>query len=224
MKDPLAIIQYLNILTTCVTISIGIKFFSRHKENKILLNIPILSLFQIVLSEIVKIVFRFRYNITYESIVLTNIYIILEYFIIILFFWKLKQTRKEKIFITISFFIAFISLFISPKLRVNQNLISIDTLLFVEGPIIQTLTLSYLFNSMRKKNITNCIQDPNYLAALGIFFSFLILWPSNILFNFFLKNPSYFFNFFFISNSLSYLIFFSFLTISFYVTRKSGIN
>ena len=137
----------------------------------------------------------------------------------------LELVNINKIFlnlkiILVSTLIATIALFIFQKFEFKINLISIDLFLIIEGPIILTLTLFYLVKSMKIKNVINCIQEPNYIAALGIFLSFLVLWPVNILQNYFLKDTSTFFNFFFIANSTSYLIFFSFLTYSFYGTRK----
>jgi hypothetical protein len=80
--------------------------------------------------------------------------------------------------------------------------------------------LFFIVKSMKNKNLINCIQDQSYISALGIFLSFLLLWPVNMMQNYFLKDTSTFFNFFFIANSISYLIFFLFLSYSFYGTRK----
>ena len=79
----LAVIQYLNLIATSFAIAIGIKFFSRLKENKILLIIPILSLLQIVFSEVLKIANRRYFNISNDAVILTNVYICLEFFLII---------------------------------------------------------------------------------------------------------------------------------------------
>jgi len=216
----LTTIQYLNILISCVAISVGIRYSKSLKENKILLIIPISSLLQIVFSEVLKIINRNHLDVLDQSIILTNIYICLEFYLIILFFWKITESKLESILILVSTLIATIALFIFQKFEFKINLISIDLFLIIEGPIILTLTLFYLVKSMKIKNVINCIQEPNYIAALGIFLSFLVLWPVNILQNYFLKDTSTFFNFFFIANSTSYLIFFSFLTYSFYGTRK----
>ena len=214
------IIQYLNILISCIAISIGIKYFKNLKENNILLTIPILSIIQITFSEVLKIINENHLVVLDQSIMLTNIYICLEFFLLILFFWKKTESRLEKFLIIVSSIIATSSLFILDELKYINKLISIDLFLIIEGPIILTLSLFFIVKSMKNKNLINCIQDPSYIATLGIFLSFLLLWPVNMMQNYFLKDTSTFFNFFFIANSISYLIFFSFLSYSFYGTRK----
>jgi hypothetical protein len=139
---------------------------------------------------------------------------------LIQFFWKIKTSRKEKFLILISLPITIVSLLFSNKLNFRQNLISIDTFLLLEGPIIIILALYFLVHRIKNKNLTNYIQEPNFIAAIGIFLSFLILWPTNIIQKFILIDPGTFVSFLFISNSISYLIFFSFLSYSFYATKK----
>jgi len=224
MQHILVTIQLLNLTTTCITLTIGIKYFTTLKENKILLIIPFLTLLQIVILGIIKTILKFYINIEIDSESIIKIYIYLEYFFLIIFFWKIKQTLKEKIFLLISIPIPLISLFISNMYNLNNKINSSDLFLLIEGPIILTFALNYLINSMRIKGITSSIQEPNFFATLGIFLSFLIIWPTSILFDALLKNRNLYFNFLFISNSVSYLIFFSFLIFSFYGTRKSGIN
>jgi len=216
----LSLIQFLNLILTSFAIAIGIKFLSRLKENKILLIIPILSLIQILFSEVLKLANRRYFNVSNDSVILTNTYICLEYFMLIQFFWKIKTSRKEKFLILISLPIAIVSLLFSNKLNFRQNLISIDTFLLLEGPIIIILALYFLVHRIKNKNLTNYIQEPNFIAAIGIFLSFLILWPTNIIQKFILIDPGTFVSFLFISNSISYLIFFSFLSYSFYATKK----
>lgn len=224
MVNILRITQLLNITTTFVAIIIGIKFFLSLKENKILLIIPVLTFLQVVILEILKPILKTNHNILIDSASIIKIYIYLEYLLLVIFFWKLKHTVKEKIFLVIAFPIPLITFFISILFNTNKNVNYIDIFLLIEGPIILILALHYLVNSMRSIGITSCIQEPNFYATLGIFLSFMILWPSNILFDNFLKNQSVYFNFLFISNSIAYFIFFSFLIFSFYGTRKSGIN
>jgi hypothetical protein len=216
----LSLIQFLNLILTSFAIAIGIKFLSRLKENKILLIIPILSLIQILFSEVLKLANRRYFNVSNDSVILTNTYICLEYFMLIQFFWKIKTSRKEKFLILISLPITIVSLLFSNKLNFRQNLISIDTFLLLEGPIIIILALYFLVHRMKNKNLINYIQEPNFIAAIGIFLSFLILWPTNIIQKFILIDPGTFVSFLFISNSISYLIFFSFLSYSFYATKK----
>lgn len=220
MDYILYIVQYVNILTLCITISIGIRSLKSLKQNKILLIIPILSLFQIVFSEILKIIFRSRYNITIQSIVLVNIYTSLEFTLIITFFWKLTQTRKENIIIFSPIIFTLISLLAGDILNIAKDLISFETFLFVEGAIILLIAIYYLIKFMRIKNQSNYFQDSNFISTLGIFLSFLVLWPANISQKYFLKHPNTFYDFLFIANSTAYIIFFSFLSYSFYVTRK----
>lgn len=216
----LSLIQFLNLILTSFAIAIGIKFLSRLKENKILLIIPILSLIQILFSEVLKLANRRYFNVSNDSVILTNTYICLEYVMLIQFFWKIKTSRKEKFLILISLPITIVSLLFSNKLNFRQNLISIDTFLLLEGPIIIILALYFLVHRIKNKNLTNYIQEPNFIAAIGIFLSFLILWPTNIIQKFILIDPGTFVSFLFISNSISYLIFFSFLSYSFYATKK----
>lgn len=216
----LLVIQYLNLVITSFAIATGIKCSSRLKENKPLLIIPILSILQIIFSEILKIANRRYFNVSNDAIILTNVYICLEFFLLIQFFWKIKKTKKEKLLILISIPTTIASLLFSSKLKFRENLISIEAFHLLAGSIIIILALFFLVYTMKNKNLTFYIQEPNFIAVLGIFLSFLISWPTIIIQNFIMTDADTFVSFFFIANSISYLIFFSFLSYSFYASRK----
>lgn len=220
----LACIQLLNIIITIVALVKGIKCLKLLKENKILFVIPALSLLQIVLSEVVRFSHLNRYIIVNNTIVLANIYTTLEYYLIIIFFWKLRKTKVDNVLILIAIISGTIALFFSQYLMQHKDLKNIDIFLFIEGPIIISIALFLIIRAIKYSEQSEYIDDPNTIATFGIFLSFLIIWPTNFLQGYFLKSPFYFYNFLFISNSIGYLILFQFFSYSANVTRKRRNN
>lgn len=218
----LYLVEYLNLVICFFTIAIGIKSLKKLSENRILIFIPILSVLQIILSELLGIG-QPKNEASTITKNLINIYICLEYVIICIFFWNLNQKRKLNIFILISFIISIASLFVSNYNNQEKVELKLDLFLLIEGPVILTTALFLIIDLIKKRSIRIQTNNSNLIATFGIFFSFIITWPTSIVQNIFTYPTSSFFKFYFIFNSIAYLIFFSFLSYSFYVTRKSRI-
>lgn len=218
----LYLLEYLNLVIAFFTVAVGIKSLKKLNENRILVFIPILSVLQTILSELLGI-WKPKSGASITTLNLINIYICAEFFLICLFFWALSQGRKRKAFVLVTIILATISIFTSNyNLHVKKQF-ELDIFILIEGPIILTTALLLIFDSIKKKNIVKYSSEANLIATLGIFFSFIISWPTLIVQNSFTNPNSPFFKLYFIFNSIAYLIFFSFLSYSFYVSRKSRI-
>lgn len=214
----LYLLQLLNIITAFFSIVIGLRSFRTLKENRVLLLIPVLSLFQIILAESMRLVRKIAFS-TFSSN-LISLYIYSEFILIILYFWSLNKNLTQKAFTIALIPIVIISLIITQYYIDHNKLIKLDIFVIIEGPIILTIALLFIIELIKKRKIKNYTKDSNLIATFGIFFSFIISWPTMIIQNNILKYLSPSIKLCFIYNTIAYLIFFSFLSYSFYVTRK----
>lgn len=216
--------QLLNIVVSIIAIKVGLKFKNKLSENRILLFIPIFSFCQIAISEIIKLKYSNKFIVVNHSITIVNSYIIIEYILFVIFFWKIKETKLEKYIIISTTILTTIANVFHQYSLTNKNVLSIDPLIIMEGPVLLILSLLFLTRYLKNKSLSIFIGDSNTIAALGIFLSFLILWPSNILQNYILKYPNLILQFMFFANSIGYLILFLFISYSLYVSGKSRDN
>ena len=211
-------LQLLNIIIAFFTIVMGLRAFKNLKENKVLLLIPVLSLFQIILTELMRLVRKIEFS-TFTSN-LISLYIYSEFILIFLYFWSLNKNLTQKAF-TISLIpIGIISLIISQYCLDYSKPMKLDIFVIIEGPIILIIALLFIIEIINKRKIKKYTKDSDLIATLGIFFSFIISWPTMIIQNNILKYSSPFIKLCFIYNTIAYIIFFSLLSYSFYVTRK----
>ena len=214
----LYLLQLLNIIIAFFTIVIGLKSFSTLKENRILLLIPVFSFLQIIITESMRLVRKIEFSAF--SMNLISLYIYLEFILIFLYFWNLSKTLRYQAFSIALIPIGIISLIIPQYCIENNKLIKFDIFVIIEGPIILIIALLFVIELIKKRKINNYINDSNLIAIFGIFFSFLISWPTMIIQNNILKYSSPFMKLCFIFNTIAYIIFFSCLSYSFYATRK----
>jgi hypothetical protein len=219
MKFVLYILQILNIAIAFSTIIIGLRSIKYLKENKILLFIPIISLAQIIVTEL-KGLFEKKDTFSTFTSNMISIYIYLEFVLIILYLWKLSKTLKHKAFTIFLIPIGIVSIFISVYSENIKRPLKVELLSLIEGPIIIIIALLISIKLIKKENLKNYSTDSNLIATFGIFFSFMISWPTSIVQNNLLSYSSPFFKLNFIYNSIAYMILFSSLSYSFYVTRK----
>lgn len=218
----LYLLQLLNIIIAFFTIVIGLKSFRTLNENRVLLLIPVFSFLQIIMSELLGMVRKVEFSTL--SINLICIYIRLEFIIITLYFWRLSKTLRYQALSIALPPIAIISIIISLFSIDDKKPLKMGTFLIIEGPILLLIALLFIIELIKKRKKNNYVNDSNLIAILGIFFLSIISWPTIIIQNNTFKYTSLFFKFNFISNSIAYLILFSFLSYSFYVTRKSRIK
>jgi len=214
----LYLLQLLNIIIAFSTVVFGLRSFRTLRENRVLLLIPILSLFQIISTESMRLVRKIEFS-TFTSN-LISLYIYSEFIFIILYFWGLNKNLTQKAFTIALIPIGIISLIISHYYIDHNKLIKLDIFVIIEGPIILIIALLFIIEIIKKRKIKNYTKDSDLIATLGIFFSFIISWPTMIIQNNILKYSSPFIKLCFIYNTIAYIIFFSFLSYSFYVTRK----
>ena len=214
----LYLLQLLNIAIAFFAIIVGLRSFRSLKENRILLFIPILSLVQIILTELKELGRDDEFS--NFDINMISTYIYLEFFLIILYFWKLGKYLRHKTFTIALIPIGIISIIIS-IFSVNENKpLKVELLSLIEGPIILIIALLLIIKLINEISITTYTRDSNLIATLGILFSFIISWPTIIVQNNILGYSSPFFKLKFIFNSIAYVILFSSISYSFYVTRK----
>lgn len=218
----LYLLQLLNIIIAFFTIVIGLKSFSTLKENRILLLIPVFSFLQIIITGLLGMVREITFSNLSRDLICT--YIRLEFIIIFIYFWRLSKTLRYQALSIALPPIAIISIIISLFVINDKMRLRMGTFLLIEGPILLVIALLFIIELFKKRKINNYINDSNLFAMFGIFFLSVISWPTIIIQNNVTKISSPYFKFNFISNSIAYLILFSFLSYSFYVTRKSRIK
>ena len=214
----LYLLQILNIAIATFTIIIGLRSFRNLKENRILILIPLLSLVQITLTELKGLVRKVELSTFTNNMISTYIY--LEFILIIIYLWKLSKTLRHKAFSMALIPIGIVSIIISLYYINIIRPLKVEVLSLIEGPIILITALIINIELIKKGNIKNYSRDSNLIATFGIFFSFIISWPTSIVQNNILSYYSPFFKLNFIYNSIAYIILFSSLSYSFYVTRK----
>ncbi len=218
----LFVIEYLNLVIAFFSIAVGIKSLKFLTESRILIFIPILSVLQIILSELLGI--NHPHNLVSNTTInLTNTYICAEYFLICLYFWKISQRRGHKAYILTSIPLIITSILISNYNLPENSPIKLDIFLFIEGPIVLIIALLLTIELIKKRKTKDYNTSSNLIATLGILFSFFISWPTTIIQNNLRNIYSPIYKLSFIFTSIAYLIFFSFLSYSFYVARKSRI-
>lgn len=214
----LYLLQTLNIAIATFTIIIGIRSYRNLKENRILLLIPLLSLVQIILTELNGLVREVELSTLTNNMI--SIYMYLEFILIIIYLWKLSKTLSHKAFTIALIPIGIVSIIISLYYINIIRPLKVEILSIIEGPIILITALLINIELIKKGNIKNYSRDSNLIATFGIFFSFIISWPTSIVQNNILSYSSPFFKLNFVYNSIAYIILFSSLSYSFYVTRK----
>jgi hypothetical protein len=214
----LYLLQLLNIIIAFFTIVIGLKSFRTLYENRVLLLIPVLSFLQIIMSELMRLVRKVEFSAFSTNLI--SLYIYSEFILIILYFWSLNKKLTHKALTLAIIPIGIISFIIFKYFKDDNKPIKIDIFVIIEGPIILIIALLFIIEIITKRKIKNYTKDSNLIAILGIFFSFIISWPTTIIQNNILKYSSPFIKLCFIYNTIAYMILFSFLSYSFYVTRK----
>ena len=214
----LYLLQILNIAITTFTIIIGLRSFRNLKENRILLFIPLLSLVQIILTELMGLFGLVEFSTFTNNTI--SVYIYLEFILIIIYLWKLSKNLGHKAFTIALIPIGVVAVIISLYYINITRPLKVEILSMIEGPIILITALLINIELIKKENIKNYFRHPNLIATFGIFFSFIISWPTSIVQNNILSFSSPFFKLDFIYNSIAYIILFSSLSYSFYVTRK----
>ena len=214
----LYLLQILNTAIATFTIIIGLRSFRNLKENRILLFIPLLSLVQIILTELKGLVREVELSTFTNNMI--SVYIYLEFILIIIYLWKLSKKLRHKAFTIALIPIGIVSIIISLyNINITRPL-KVEILSIIEGPIILITALLINIELIKKGDIKNYSRHSNLIATFGIFFSFIISWPTSIVQNNILSFSSPFFKLDFIYNSIAYIILFSSLSYSFYVTRK----
>jgi hypothetical protein len=214
----LYLLQLLNIAIAFFAIIIGLRSFRSLKENRILLFIPILSLVQIILTELKGL--RREVEFSKFTLNMISIYVYLEFIFIILYFWKLGKNLRLKTFTIALIPLGIVSVIISIFSVNEKKPLKVELLSLIEGPIILIIALLLIVKLINETKITNYTRDSNLIATFGILFSFIISWPTIIVQNNIIGYSSPFFKLNFIFNSIAYVILFSSISYSFYVTRK----
>lgn len=223
MREVLTIFQILNIATLIVCIGIGLNKFKKLNQNRILILLPIFSIFQILISEIGFGFIYEQYHVNEISKISVDLYSFIEFAILLLFFNQISKNVKlrnlNKIIIIIACLYYYVYMF-----HFYSNYIFMDYFVLLSGLWIEIVSLTHLLYTIKNYELNQLIRNSNSIVTLGIFLSYIIIWPINVLQSLYINYISSYFEFVFISNSLGYYILFSSLILSFYATGKSGIN
>ena len=220
METILISIKLLSTLSLIVSIILGVKNFKILSELKPLLLICIISITQNLLTQIVPIFLNLNKNkFIFFSYLTVDIYVIFEFIFLSLFIHKI--TSNKKIFY-VSFLFLFFLISVNSVFKPSSHYINLRYFLIFEGIFILFFITQYLLKEIRKKILYNIFSDPIYIASMGIFLSFSLIWPGSLLIDLFNHKLNYYYAFFEIINFSGYTILFNFFTVAFYARRKSN--
>jgi len=227
VKNPLVIIQTINLIICLISITVGIKNYKSPSIVRILIFIPIFSFSQILISETLSALNPtvLYFQVSFAQKILVILYSILEFLIIIIFLAKDTTSIKTKLVLIIICIlleaVAIVEMIIKIKKREE---ITLDYFYVMEGILLLVYISNDLIKFFNKNELNQVVKNDVFIAKTGILLSFSVFWPSSLIQNLVLKNIKILHSYFFISNSIGYLIMFVFFSISFYASRKSRIN
>lgn len=212
-------IQCINILIPIICIVIATRNLKKITEAKILIILPILSILQIVITEFINTFFNYQNHVNAISKISIDTYTFIEFILIVLFYNHILVYQKIKTANRIILLLG--SLFYCTYLLSYRNIFALmDYFVLLSGLWIEILTLINLLHTIKNHDLNTLFSNSNNIISLGIFLSYIIIWPTNVMQDLYINNISSYLEFTFISNSLGYFILFSSLTISFYASGK----
>lgn len=223
MQGIYKILELINIFFLLACITVVIKRKEERKYIEPITLIPFFSLSQTIASNFRTFLKQENGSREMFMFLSVDIYTYIELVLIIVFFlnkWNKRAIAILSIILIIfSLFYRVNAHFITPNSRAN----TIGYLTLIEGFWIEFLAINSFINHLSKKGIERIDKDPRMIISLGIFLSFLLIWPFNVLQYFFLN---YFgkelFVIFFISNSIGYNLLLLSILISLYVTKRAA--
>lgn len=211
----------LNIILSIICSIYGYKSKNKLKEAKILILLPFLSVCQIFLAEIIKLITRSIHSIGTIEYMTVTVFIISEFIIILIFFRNLvKRSNTELIWIII-LILSLGTLAIDIIYFINNH--EANTFLFqiFESVTIECMSCLSLIRIFKTDKIENIYMRHTNLFTAGIFFGFIIIAPFSVLQKFMVTNTPKLYQLSVLANSLGYSIMFIFFILSIYVARKS---
>ena len=225
IQMAIQLVQILNIITGIITIILGVRYLKYNKINGLLILLPIFSLLQLFISEFIAINKRIINHSSKLIHISVTVYSIAEFLIIIIFLYYTEQSKRlRKIILTVSCFLLFTAVLDILSLSEEKQLINLNNFNLFEGLFIITVIIIKLINQLRDWPFFETVSNSIWISKFGILLGFLIFWPNSVIIKLVTNNLNEFYNYLFISNSIAYLVFFIFLSFSFYVSRKSRIN
>ena len=225
IQMAIQLVQILNIITGVITIILGVRYIKYNKINSLLILLPIFSLLQLFISEFIAINRRIINQSSELIQISVTVYSIAEFLIIIIFLYCTEPSnRLRKIILAVSCFLLFTAVLDILSLSEEKQIINLNYFNLFEGLFIITVIILKLINQLRDWPFFETVTNSIWISKFGILLAFLIFWPNSVIIKLVTNSLNEFYNYLFISNSLAYLIFFIFLSFSFYVSRKSRIN
>lgn len=218
----LSLLFFFNIIITIFTIVVGIKNFSSLGKLKILIFIPMLSILQNLFVELIP--FTEKYipildaantvnNIIHKTSV--DIYIFLEFTIIVFFLFKLIENKKEKQQTILLYSISIISILYPFFFLPHGNNSYFKYFRIISGIILQYLIIRNLYLKISLSGLSTNFKNPIIIVCSGILLSFSIIWPTSLMESIVITNFNFFYSYLILTNTIGYLIFFTSLSIAF---------
>lgn len=204
-----------NGVVITLVVTLGIIFYNKLNNLKLLFWYCIISFFQATIA----LILAFLYNEdSYPKINFTiNIFVLFEFLIFHLFIYFniSNKTAKKIIFIIIISFIltTFIFWFICNSIFQNPTTLSI-----IESFSIITFSLYYIYEKLAFYHFHEVANRPTFWVITGVFLLFTIMTPLLLLNEFF---PSLLFKEIYTINNISYILFYLILSYSFICKVKS---
>lgn len=222
----LQFVQILNILSCILAIIVGIKNYKITSFNKILFLLPVCSLIQILLSEILEFISPYLIkNSTEIQHLIVATYSIIEFTIIAYFIKRtLDGENISKAITRISIIILAVAFIETIIIIIKKESLSLEYFNLIEGVFIISYLVADIIKQINRTSFYETFNENEWIAKSGILLSFIVFWPSSVIQKIIIENISVFNYYMFISNSIGYIILFTFLSLSFYVSGKSRVN
>jgi len=220
---------YASVLMLIIAIIIGIIRYKSLKNLKFIFFILLISFFQIFFSEILfitlyNIIANARDQWRANAFIITNIYVIIEFSLILVFFNSLNKNKKIRKSLLVLFTIGILS-YLMPLITLDYySFMMLKYFSFVSGLIIMPINLFVINKLFQNYNIENKDDASNLIMCIGIFLSNIILWPTIIIQSYIHVYFQRFFDLHVIANSIGYFIMYLFSSIAFYGKNKSRVN
>jgi hypothetical protein len=223
-----SIIYYSSIILLVFCLILGTKNLKKLGDLRSIYYLLILSFIQILISEIL---YAILYSLHPElenlwrqnGYKVTNIYIVLEFIIIVTFFQKLKKQKNRITSSALIFVFAAVSYFI-PLINEDLNgFIHLKYFSLTSGLIILLLSINRLYSILKIMDYESSEDKTIFWVCLGIFLANIILWPTSVIQSLVKNDFNYYYKLSVIANSTGYIIMYLFSAISFYEKSRSRI-
>jgi hypothetical protein len=220
----LAKIHFFLYLLTIIVVIVGLLSYKKLEKLKPVVFIPLLSFLQMTISGLLKASSGNYSDVSKMINSTVEIYSCLEFVIIIYFIKSIDFKIINKIVFNLTIATSVIITIFNLLVAHQYNILLSDLRRIAEGLLIEILILTIFLRQIKKGEISSLLNEPLLIALWGIFNAYLIIWPINVITNFYFKNIDDFYKIHALTNIFGYTLMFCFFLFSFYAFRNRRNN